>query len=71
MIILDSISLIIPIYNEEKHLMRLLKSLDLQKIKKVKIEVLLINGMSNDKSEKIILDFIKNQKVLKYNTNIF
>ena len=33
------ISLIIPIYNEEKHLMRLLKSLDLQKIKKGKIEI--------------------------------
>lgn len=56
------ISLIIPIYNEEKYLIELLKSLDLQKIKRGKIEILLINGMSNDKSEEIILDFIKNSK---------
>ncbi len=56
------ISLIIPIYNEEKHLMDLLKSIDLQKIEKGKIEILLINGMSNDNSEEIILDFIKNSK---------
>ena len=59
MSIRHSISFVIPVFNEAKNLLRMLESLDSQALKKIKIEVLLIDGKSSDNSLNIISNFIK------------
>ena len=63
------ISIIIPVYNEEKYIKNVLKSIQLQTIKE--IEIIFIDDKSTDKSVKKILEYkkkdnrirlIKNQK---------
>ena len=54
------LSVIIPFKNEEKHLKSLFKNLKNQSIKKIHFEVFFINDLSNDNSEQIISELIKN-----------
>ncbi len=54
------ITFIIPFYNEESFLGRMLKSLEIQNLDKIIIEVILVDGKSSDKSCKVISDFISN-----------
>ena len=58
---INSLSIIIPIFNEEK---RLIKSLNKIKkfIKNKKIEVIFVNDGSGDLSKKIIQNFVKKNK---------
>ncbi|WP_231373947.1 glycosyltransferase family 2 protein [Aureivirga marina] len=60
-------SIIIPFRNEEEHLPNLLESLSKIKYDFSKFEVFLVNDFSNDFSEKIILNFIKNHPELYLN----
>lgn len=57
-------SIIIPVYNTEKYLIRCLKSVFEQKYKEY--EVIIVNDGSTDASEKIILNFQKVYKNMKY-----
>ena len=58
------ISIIVPIYNSEKYLNDLFKSIDNQNFKDY--ELLLINDGSIDNSEKICKEYIKTNKRAKY-----
>ena len=60
----DMISIIIPIYNAEKYIGKLLESVENQKYDNY--EVLMINDGSTDKSEKICLKYVKNNSNFKY-----
>lgn len=58
-----SVSIIVPVYNVEKHLNRCLDSLVTQDYKN--FEIILINDGSTDTSEKICLDYSKKFKNIK------
>lgn len=58
------ISVIVPIYNKEKYIKKLLESLLNQSLKK--IEIILIDDGSNDKSEEICKKFEKQDVRIKY-----
>ena len=58
-----TLSAIIPVYNAEKYLPRLFKSLENQTLKD--FEVSIVNDGSQDKSEELILEFIKNNPDIK------
>ena len=57
----NSLSIIIPLFNEEKRLNKSLIKIN-KFIKNKNIEIILINDGSFDKSEKIIKKFINNKK---------
>lgn len=56
-------TIIIPFYNSEKYLPKLLPALLNQKKVNNDFEVILIDNASDDKSKKIIIDFIKENKI--------
>ena len=56
---MDNISLIIPLYNEEKRLKNSFKVIKNFLFKKKNTEVIFVNDGSNDKSAKIIKNFIR------------
>jgi len=65
----DNISLIIPLYNEEKRLKNSFKVIKNFLFKKKNTEVIFVNDGSNDKSAKIIKNFIRKfhkKKLIKY-----
>ena len=53
-----SISIICPIYNEEKYITKCIESIVDQDIDKKQIELLLIDGLSNDKTREIVGSYI-------------
>jgi len=53
------VSVIVPCFNEEKHIIKCLKSLVNNKYPKDKLEILMIDGMSEDRTRKIIMKFMK------------
>jgi len=55
---LPMISIIIPVRNEEKYLCRCLDSIDSQTYNHDRIEILIINGLSEDDSEEIATEFM-------------
>ena len=57
------ISIIIPVYNEEKYIKNVLKSIQLQTIKE--IEIIFIDDKSTDKSVKKILEYKKIDKRIR------
>ena len=57
------ISIIIPVYNEEKYIKNVLKSIQLQTLKEV--EILFIDDKSTDKSVKKILEYKKQDKRIR------
>ncbi|MFC2136197.1 glycosyltransferase family 2 protein [Bacteroidota bacterium] len=63
-----TVSVIVPAYNEEKTIVGTLKSLAELDYPKDKLELLVINDGSKDKTEKIVLDYIKknNYHHIKY-----
>ena len=61
---MKKLSIIIPIFNEEKHLKKLLKKINLIKLERIKIEIIGIDDGSTDKSLKILKKF-KKIKILK------
>lgn len=52
------LSVICPIYNEEKYIAQFLESLLKQDYPKGDLEILLIDGMSKDKTREIVLEYI-------------
>lgn len=58
------VSIIIPIYNAEKTLVRTLEALKIQSFDK--FEVLLINNGSTDSSEKICFDYLERDERFRY-----
>ena len=60
---IPNISFVIPIYNEQKYLKNMLESIDTQIFSKnILIEVILVDGNSNDNSKVIAKNFIKKSK---------
>lgn len=57
-----SISFIIPFYNESGYISETLKSLELQKLNDLNIEIILVDGNSTDNSIDVITATIKNFK---------
>jgi len=59
------ISVIIPCYNEEKFIARCLDSIITQDYPKEKLEVLVIDGESLDRTKEVISQYIKNYPFIK------
>ena len=60
---INKLSIIIPVYNEEKTIKIVLESLKkLVLINKIKKEIIVVNDFSKDSTEKIVNDFIKKNK---------
>ena len=57
------LSAVIPVYNAEKYLPKLFETLSSQTFKDVEISI--VNDGSTDKSEELILEFVKNNPELK------
>ena len=53
------LSVICPIYNEEKYIAKCIESILAQDYPKNDLEILFVDGMSNDKTRDILLDYIK------------
>ena len=62
------ISIVIPVYNEEKYIKNVLKSIQLQTLKEV--EILFIDDKSTDKSVKRIQEFRKEDKRIRLIKNV-
>ncbi len=61
------ISIIIPVYNAEKHIEKCLNSIKGQKETKNKFEVIIVNDGSTDNSEEVIKKYIENSELdIKY-----
>ncbi len=58
------ISIIIPVFNTEDYLARCFDSIINQSLKD--IEIIIVNDLSTDNSEKIILDYVKQYDFIKY-----
>ena len=63
------ISIIIPVFNAEKYLKRLLDSINIQTYSEY--EVILINDGSTDSSELILKEYVKKNKKIKLRGCIF
>jgi len=67
---IKSISIIFPLYNEEKRLLQFISNLKklIKQLKKKNFEIIIVNDGSNDKSEYLIKKYLKNfkQKNIKY-----
>lgn len=72
---MNTLSIIIPAYNEEKTITRILnKVLEVELINGVRKEIIIVNDCSKDNTEKVILDFIQinnnhNIQYYKHDTN--
>lgn len=64
-----NISIIVPVYNEERYLDRCLRSLLSQKYLG-NYEIILVNDYSNDHSNEILSNFIQNEKITVINNEI-
>lgn len=63
---MNKLSIVIPVYNEEATILKILKKLeDVKLLGGLKKELVLINDCSKDKSEEIILDFQKKHPKLE------
>ena len=62
---LPFVSIIIPCRNEEPFILKCLNSLFLQDYPKEKLEILVIDGASEDKTKKIIQEYIKKHPFVK------
>ena len=61
---INSITIIIPFYNEEKRIKKSLEQIIKYK-KKIKTEFILVNDGSNDESKLIVRDYLKKKKNIK------
>ncbi|MDP4039337.1 MAG: glycosyltransferase family 2 protein [Candidatus Pacearchaeota archaeon] len=60
------LSIIVPVYNEEKTLSQIIVKLQDLKIKDIKKEIIIVNDASTDKSKEIIKLLIKEYKNINY-----
>ena len=72
---MKSLSIIIPVYNEEKTILLILEKLvKIELLNEIKKEVLVVNDYSTDNTESVVKNFIQynpnfNLKYLKHSTN--
>lgn len=59
------ISIICPIYNEEKYIANCIESLLLQDVEKSNIEILFVDGMSSDATRYILNEYIKRYSFIR------
>lgn len=59
------LSVICPIYNEEKYIAQFLDSLLLQDYPKEKLEILLVDGMSKDRTREIVTEYTTNHPFIR------
>lgn len=59
---MEKILLFIPMYNCEKQIVRVLKQLNSQIIKYIS-EVIIVNNLSTDNSEKVVIDYLNNNNI--------
>ena len=59
----ETVSVVVPVYNEEKYIKGLINSLLSQDYEKKKIEVIFIDGNSNDETVKIIREEFKGKNI--------
>jgi poly-beta-1,6-N-acetyl-D-glucosamine synthase len=62
---LPQVSVLVPAYNEEKTVLRTLQSIDAIEYPKDKMEVIIINDGSTDKTEEIVQNYIKDKENFK------
>src|SRR3989344_178175 len=62
----EKLSIIIPVYNEEKTIAEIIKKVDEVKIPGIEKEIIIINDCSKDNSDKIIKSLIGKYKNIKY-----
>lgn len=60
---MDTVSVVIPTYNEEKYIAALIKSLKSQDYNRKKVEFIFVDGCSSDKTVEIINRKLKNSKI--------
>lgn len=60
---LDTVSVVIPVYNEEKYINGLIDSILKQDYNKSKFEVIFVDGNSKDKTKQIIQERLKSQNI--------
>jgi glycosyltransferase involved in cell wall biosynthesis len=65
----ENVSVIMPILNEEKYIGKCLDSLVLQDYLKENLEILLVDGMSNDDTVKIVNEYLKKYNYIKLLSN--
>ncbi len=60
---INKLSIVIPAYNEEKTIAKILDAvLEVKLIHDIKKEIIIVNDASKDKTEKIVLEYIKKHK---------
>ncbi|HOK37944.1 MAG TPA: glycosyltransferase family 2 protein [Bacteroidales bacterium] len=59
-----TLSIVIPVYNEENTISLILKRIKSAQISDIKFEIIIVNDASTDRSDKIIKDFINNNSDL-------
>ena len=62
----DTVSLIVPVYNEEKYINQFINSILLQDYDRKKVEIIFIDGNSKDKTKQVIEEKLSKEN-LKYN----
>jgi len=66
---MKTLSIVIPAYNEEKTIIEILDIvIKVELIEKIKKEIIIVNDCSNDNTEKLVLDYIKDNtnEAIKY-----
>lgn len=66
---IENVSVVMPILNEEKYIEKCLNSLILQDYPKENLEILLVDGMSDDDTVKIINKYLKKYSFIKLLSN--
>lgn len=66
---MKKLSIIIPVYNEEKTLKKIVKNVQNVNLNGIKKEIIIINDCSQDNSHKIISSLVKKYKNIKYFIN--
>ncbi len=67
--IMDKVSVILPVFNEEKIILRTINSLLIQECTGFEIEILVLDGLSTDKTKKIVKSILQEDKRVRYLLN--
>jgi len=62
----EKLSIVIPVYNEEKTITEIIKKVQAVRILGIEKEIIIVNDCSKDSSDKIIKNLIRKYKNIKY-----
>lgn len=62
---MDIISIVCPTYNEEKHILKSMETFLNQKLNNISLEILIVDGMSTDRTRQIVSQYILTHPNLK------